>query len=142
MESILKPEDLQKIADDAEMAELRATLEKRKKAEHTAEELRHTFMSRDIAKEAPERINAAIKAAAQRGLREIQVLRFPATFCSDGGRSINNFEPDWHISLEGFAKRAHQYFEKELQPLGFKLRAEVVNFPDGVPGDVAMYLRW
>jgi len=142
MEAILKPDELHKISEDTEMAELKAALAKRKKAEQSVEELRHTFMARDIAEEAPARINAAIKTAAQRGMREIQVLRFPATYCNDGGRSINNFEPDWHTSLQGFAQRAHQYFEKELHPLGFKLRAEVVSFPDGVPGDVALYLRW
>src|SRR5690349_20413868 len=103
MESILKPDELHKITDEAEMAELKAALAKRKQAEHSVEELRQPFMARDIAKEAPERINAAIKTAAQRGLREIQVLRFPANYCNDGDRSINNFEPDWHKSLEGFA---------------------------------------
>jgi hypothetical protein len=142
MEAIIKPDELHKISDDAEMTELKAALAKRKKAEQSQDELRHTFMARDIAAEAPARINAAIKTAAQRGMREIQVLRFPANYCNDGGRSINNFEPDWHNSLEGFAKRAYQYFEKELQPLGFKLRAEIASFPDGVPGDVAIYLRW
>lgn len=142
MEAILKPDELNKISDDAEMIELKAALAKRKQAEHSVEELRHTFMARDIAAEAPARINAAIKTAALRGVREVQVLRFPASYCNDGGRSINNFEPDWHKSLEGFAQRAYQYYDKELRPLGFKLRAEVASFPDGVPGDVAMYLRW
>jgi len=142
MEAILKPDELNKISEDVEMAELKAALAKRKKAEQSAEDLRHTFMARDIAAEAPARINAAVKTAAQRGMREIQVLRFPATYCNDGGRSINNFEPDWHASLQGFAQRAYHYYEKELHPLGFKLRAEVVSFPDGVPGDVALYLRW
>ena len=142
MEAILKPDELHQISDDAEMTELKAALAKRKKAENSVEELRHTFMARDIAAEAPARINAAIKAAAQRGVREVQVLRFPASYCNDGGRSINNFEPDWHSSLEGFAKRAYQYYQNELQPLGFKLRAEIASFPEGVPGDVALYLRW
>ena len=142
MEAILKPDELHQISDDAEMTELKAALAKRKKAENSVEELRHTFMARDIAAEAPARINAAIKAAAQRGVREVQVLRFPASYCNDGGRSINNFEPDWHKSLEGFAQRAYGYYEKELAPLGFKLRAEIASFPEGVPGDVALYLRW
>lgn len=142
MEAILKPDQLHKISDDAEMAELKAAIAKRKQVEHSSEELRHTFMARDIHPQAPARLNAAIKTAAERGKREIELFRFPAGYCNDGGRSINNFEPDWHKSLEGFAQRAYQYFERELQPLGFKMRAEVASFPDGVPGDVAMYLRW
>jgi len=142
MEAILKPEELHNISDEAEMAEVKEALAKKKEAEQAQEELRHAFMARDIAPEAPAIINAALKTGARRGLREIQVLRFPAIYCNDGGRSINNFEPDWHKSLEGFAKRAFQYYEKELQPLGFKVGAEIVSFPDGIPGDVAVYLRW
>ena len=142
METILKPEELHKISHEAEMAEVEATLVKKKKSEQAQEDLRHTFMARDIAPEAPAIINAAVKTAAQRGLREVQMLRFPASYCNDGGRSINNFEPDWHKSLEGFAKRAYQYYEKELQPLGFKTGAQIVSFPEGIPGDVAVYLRW
>lgn len=93
METILKPEELHDISDGAEMAEVKAELAKNK-AERAQEELRHTFMARDIAPEAPAIINAAVKTAAQRGLREVQILRFPASYCNDGGCSINNFEPD------------------------------------------------
>ena len=142
METVLKPEELHNISDEAEMAEVKAALAKKREAEQAQEELRHTFMARDIAPEAPAIVNAALKTGARRGLREIQVLRFPASYCNDGGRSINNFEPDWNKSLEGFAKRAYEYYEKELRPLGFKVRAEIVSFPDGIPGDVAVYLRW
>ena len=49
MEAILKPDELHQISDDTEMAELKAALAKRKKAEHSVDELRHTFMARDKA---------------------------------------------------------------------------------------------
>jgi hypothetical protein len=142
MESFLKPEQLKKISEDIEMAKAREALEKKRKADESLEELRTVFMAREVSPEAPARINAAIKRAAQAGLREIQVVRFSSDYCNDGGRMINSFDPDWPKSLEGFAKRAYEYFEKELRPLGFKLRAEIANFPDGIPGDVAMFLRW
>jgi hypothetical protein len=29
-----------------------------------------------------------------------------------------------------------------LRPLGYKLSAEIVSWPDGLPGDVALYLKW
>ena len=70
------------------------------------------------------------------------MLRFPSSFCNDRGRRINNFEGDWPKSLEGFGKTAFEYFDKELRPLGFSMRAEIMDFPGGNLGDVGMYLRW
>ena len=70
------------------------------------------------------------------------MLTFPSSYTNDRGRSINNYDPDWPQSLEGFAKKAYEYYQKDLKPLGYKLHAEIVNFPDGVPGDVALYLKW
>ena len=142
MEPILKPNELKKISEDAEMEELKEVLAKKRQTEKSFEDLKQAFQSRDVAREAPERINAAIQAAAKRGVREVMVLRFPSSYCNDGGRSINNFEKDWPNSLEGFGKKAYEYFEKELRPHGFKVRAEIVSFPDGMPGDVGVYLCW
>ena len=85
---------------------------------------------------------ALVSQAAEQGLRELQVVTFPATYCNDRGRRINNAEPDWPDSLEGFAKNAMAYYEKELKPLGFKVRAEVLTFPGGMPGDIGLFLRW
>ena len=65
----------------------------------------------------------------------------PSEFCTDGGRAINNFEPHWPDTLTGFAKRAHEFWQKELQPLGYKVRAQILDFPGGMPGDVGIFLR-
>lgn len=142
MEQILKPGELKQISQDAEMEELKEALAKKRQTEQSFEDLKAAFQSREVAPQAAERINAAIKAAAKRGVREVMVLRFPSTYCNDGGRSINNFDKDWPQSLEGFGKKAYDYFQKELQPHGFKVRAEIVSFPDGMPGDVGMFLSW
>lgn len=142
MAQFLKPEELTKLAEDAEQEELKAELAKKRRAAQALEDLKQAFQSQEVAPQAAERINAAIQAAAKRGAREVQVLRFPASYCNDGGRSINNLEKDWPKTLEGFGKRAFDYYEKELRPHGFKLRAEIVSFPDGVPGDVGLYLMW
>ena len=88
---------------------------------------------------------AAVRAsaiAAQAGKNQLQVLTFPSSFCNDGGRRINSFDPDWPNSLEGFGKKAYEFYEKELRPLGFKIGAEIINFPGGMPGDVGMFLKW
>ena len=142
MEQILKPGELKKISEDAEMEEVKEALAKKRQAEQSFEDLKQAFQSREVAPQAAERINAAVRAAAKRGVREVMVLRFPSTYCNDGGRGINNFDKDWPQTLEGFGKKAYEYFEKELRPHGFKVRAEIVSFPDGMPGDVGMYLSW
>lgn len=69
-------------------------------------------------------------------------MRFPSAYCTDRGRAINNFEPDWPQTLTGFAKKAHAFYEKELAPLGYKVRAQIMDYPDGMLGDVGIFLRW
>jgi hypothetical protein len=142
MAEFLKPADLNMISAEVELEAQKAEMAKRLQAGQAEESVRQAFESRQLAPEAPERINKAVRDAAERGEHEVLVLRFPSTFCKDGGRRINNFEHDWPDSLQGFGRTAFDFYEKELRPLGFTLRAEILNFPGGMPGDVGMYLRW
>jgi hypothetical protein len=142
MSQFTNPAELKKIAEEIELAERRAEQARKVQADKVAEDLKQAFQSREISPETPDRINAAIKRAAEQGLNEILVLRFPSEFCNDRGRRINNYEADWPDSLGGFSKTAFDYYAKELRPLGFTMRAEIMNYPGGMPGDVGMYLRW
>jgi len=63
-----------------------------------------------------------VNTAAERGQSEVQVYRFPSALCSDGGRRINNSEPDWHESLEGRSKFGYEFWHDHLRPLGFGLK--------------------
>ena len=142
MSGILRPDELSLIssaADDAKIDEERK--EKAKKAKQ-ARELQEAFMSQDLHPDIHNRINLAVRRAAEQGQTQLQVMTFPASYCNDGGRRINNLDPNWPESLEGFAKRGYAFFERELKPLGYKLHCEIVNFPGGMPGDVGMFLRW
>ena len=142
MSGLLLPNDLKQISSDAEMAKMdEEERAKRKKDQHQAE-LREAFMSREIHAEAIERINKAVRIAAEQGHHQIEVITFPCTFCSDGGRRINIADPEWPKTLEGFAKRAYDFYDKELRPLGYKLNAEIISFPGGMPGEVGLYLKW
>ena len=76
------------------------------------------------------------------GRREIQIFRFPSSFCSDDGRRINNFDADWPDSLTGVAREIYEAYEKHLRPIGYKMRAQILDYPDGKPGDVGLFLRW
>jgi hypothetical protein len=142
MSTLLRPKDLNEIASDAEVAKMDEERQAKKQKEKQLLDLRDAFMERDIHPEVFDRINAAVKVAAERGLHQIQVVTFPSKFCSDGGRRINIADPEWPSTLEGFAKRAYDFFEKELRPLGYKLHADIISFPNGMPGDVGLYLKW
>ena len=141
-EGLITPEELRRIAEEKEMAQLRDALEKKRKADEAQHQVREAFMSRDIHPEVFERVSRVVKSAAERGEREVLVVRFSSEYCADGGRRINSLEPDWPESLTGFAKRAYEFWQKELEPKGYKLRAQIMDFPGGMPGDVGMFLRW
>jgi hypothetical protein len=142
MATLLRPTDLNQIASDAESAKMDEERKLKKKKEEKQLELRDAFMAKDIHPEVFERINQAVTIAAQRGAHQIQVMTFPSSWCSDGGRRINIGDPEWATTLQGFAKRAFDFFDKELRPNGYKLHAEIISFPGGMPGDVGLYLKW
>jgi hypothetical protein len=140
--TLLRPKELEQLAMEAELHDMEkeeALKAKKKQAEH---DLREAFMKRKVAPEAVERINQAVSVAAQRGEHQIQAITFPCSFCTDGGRRINIADPEWPMSLQGFAKNAYDFFEKELRPLGYKLHAEIISYPGGMPGEAALFLKW
>jgi hypothetical protein len=139
---LVTPDQLRQITDQKQMEEARKVLDKMRGAEEERQQLHDAFMTRDIHPDVFERVSRVVKGAAERGEREILALRFPSEYCTDGGRAINNFEPDWSETLTGFAKRAYEFWQKELQPQGYKLRAQIVDFPGGMPGDVGIFLKW
>ena len=73
-------------------------------------------MTREIHPDVFERVSRVVKGAAERGEREVLAIRFSSEYCTDRGRAINNFEPDWPETLTGFAKRAYEFWQKELEP--------------------------
>jgi hypothetical protein len=142
MTDLMRPDDLKKISNDADMAKAQEYIRRAKKQEEEQASLREAFMHRDIHPEVKDRLNGAVRRAAEQGMSQLQIITFPASYCNDAGRRINNNEPDWPNSLEGFAKKAYAYFEKELKPLGFRLHVEILDYPGGMPGKVGMFLRW
>ncbi|MDY0885293.1 hypothetical protein ACFPL7_02035 [Dongia soli] len=142
MTNLLRPQDLTKIHQEAELTETKKATDFTKRDEDEKQSLREIFISREIHPEAKTRINAAVRRAAEQGIRQVLVIEFPATYCNENGRRINNLESDWPLSLEGFAKKAHEYSLKELKPLGFRLTAQVLDYPGSKPGRVGVFLVW
>jgi hypothetical protein len=85
---------------------------------------------------------AIIDRASKNGLTEVQVYRFPNSLCSDRGRAINQQEPGWETTLTGIPKEIYEFWRRRLQPLGYKLRVQIIDFSGGVPGDISMTLKW
>jgi hypothetical protein len=83
-----------------------------------------------------------IERAVANGKIEVQVYRFPNILCTDKGRAINQQEPGWETTLTGVPKEIYELWAKYFRARGYKLKVEIVDFPGGMPGDVAMTLKW
>jgi len=114
---------------DAE-AEMKMLLEKLTKASGVSDE------------EALRRVGIIIERAVSNGLTEVQVYRFPNALCTDHGRAINQQEQGWETTLTGLPKEMFQFWERQLRPRGYKIKFQIVDFPDGMPGDVGITLKW
>jgi hypothetical protein len=88
------------------------------------------------------RVMAVVRRAAEQGKTEVLLFQFPAEYCADRGRAINNGETDWPTSLDGFAKRAYQAYEQTFRPHGYRLQARVLDYPKGMPGNIGFFLSW
>jgi hypothetical protein len=92
-----------------------------------------------------ERIRRAltiIERGVSNGLTEVQFYRFPNELCTDRGRAINQAEPGWPETLTGVPKEIYQTWNKYFREKGYKLKVEIVDYPNGIPGDIGMSLKW
>jgi hypothetical protein len=142
MDEVIRPGDLQKVAAEKEMARAREAAEAEKRRADERHHLQEAFINRQIHPEVKARVSAALRAAAERGETHLRVFTFPSELCTDSGRAINNADPNWPKTLVGFAARAYEFYQKELQPHGYRLRAEILDFPGGMPGEVGITLSW
>ena len=92
--------------------------------------------------EAIRRALKMIERAVGNGKTEVQVYRFSNKLCSDGGRAINQQEPGWEKTLTGVPLEIYGLWERHFRARGYKLKAGIVSFPNGMPGDVGMTLKW
>lgn len=83
-----------------------------------------------------------IAKAFGEGEKELMLFAFPSELCPDGGRRINNALEGWEETLPGAARRVFEFWRDDLQPRGFRFFARVINYPDGMPGDVGLFFSW
>ncbi|MBY5777263.1 hypothetical protein HFN59_09065 [Rhizobium leguminosarum] len=87
-------------------------------------------------------IRRVVMKAAADGKSEAMVYSFPSSFCTDSGRAINSARPEWPTTLQGKAKEIYDLFVEVARPHGYKLKAMVISFPGGMPGDIGFFLNW
>jgi hypothetical protein len=83
-----------------------------------------------------------IKRAVSNGLTEVEVGRFSNKLCTDGGRAINQQEPGWEETLTGLPKEVHGFWKKHLEPRGYRVKYQIADWPNGMPGDISITLIW
>jgi hypothetical protein len=92
--------------------------------------------------EVAEKASIIINRAVENGLMAVQVFRFPRHLCTDNGRAINQAEPGWENTLSGIPKEIYEFWKRRLQPEGYHIRYEVIDYPGGMPGDIGITLSW
>jgi hypothetical protein len=111
-------------------AEKRALYEKLQKASGVSDE------------ERMKRAAAIIARAVENGRTEVEVGRFPNTLITDRGRAINQQEPGWDETLTGLPRELYLFWKQHLQPRGYRLKVQIVDWPNGMPGDIGITLSW
>ena len=99
-------------------------------------------MEQEIRPDGIEGFNGWVRRAAEQGRTEIEIMRFPSQYCADHGRAINNLEEGWPETLTGVARRLYDTYVQHLQNQGYKIRAQILNYPDGGLGEAGIYIGW
>ena len=83
-----------------------------------------------------------MRIAVEDGRYEAMVYRFPSDLCTDSGRAINNGAAHWPATLRGKAKAFYESYLVFGKPRGYRIKAMIISYPGGMPGDVGVFLSW
>jgi hypothetical protein len=128
---------LQKEMEKAEQEQKAREAEQKKLADFTADFLHEHVTEDEIAM-----VRRLVMNAVKDGKMEALVYSFPSDLCTDSGRAINNNDPRWPETLQGKAREFYERYQEFGRPQGYRLKAMVINFPGGVPGDIGFFLNW
>jgi hypothetical protein len=144
MVKLLSVKEIQVKVAEAEGAKASAALKAHQAAEEEKKALieRLTHPSGLSDEEVSEKASIIINRAVENGLTSVQVFRFPHTITTDNGRAINQGEEGWEKTLVGIPKEIFEFWKRRLQPLGYHIRYEVIDYPGGMPGDIGVTLTW
>jgi hypothetical protein len=135
-------EELRMMIIEQQMSKIDSGSEAKRKEEEARAAFIENFMKGEITEDELGAIRNLVRNAAKSGQLEALIYSFPSSLCTDSGRAINNAEPDWPETLTGKAKALLEKYEERGRPAGYHLKAQIINFPDGIPGDVGLFLAW
>ena len=141
-EQLLTAAALRQAIAEKEAAKVVETHNKQSEADRELQRLFRESLEEQITQQELDEIRQKILRATERSELEVLVLRFPAKLCTDSGRAINNGEPEWPKTLQGKAKSFYDFFIERGKPQGFRLKAKILDFPGGMPGDVGLIVSW
>ena len=136
-------------ADDLRMALLEAEMKKveerekfRSKEEKKRADFAAEFLQGQVTEAEKAMIRRVVRSAVRDGKTQAMIYSFPSKLCTDGGRAINNGDKAWPSTLQGKAKEFYDRYLEVAKPQGYKLKAMIIDFPGGIPGDVGLFLDW
>lgn len=148
------PDRIDDLIPSAKQIRTEAALKEAEKAEQyarlaaAAESEKHALierLSRPSGKSEEEKVHLAstiIQRAVRNGMTEVQVYRFPNSLCTDKGRAISQQEAGWQNTLTGIPKEIFQLWSDYLQPRGYRISYQIIEYPGGLPGDIAITISW
>jgi hypothetical protein len=101
-----------------------------------------TFLKDQVSDDEIAMVRRLVMNAVKNGKFETLVYSFPSELCTDSGRAINSADSQWTETLQGKAKQFYERYVKFAKPQGYKLKAMIINFPGGIPGDVGFFISW
>jgi hypothetical protein len=142
-ETFMSVADLKAYVAEVESAKASQSYGAVERAEKARQEIIDKLMERvEITPERVQSFLSRVKAAATRGETEMMVMRFPSALCADRGRALNNSEPEWPDTLVGQPRQFYEIWKERLEPAGYRLKAMIVEWPNGFPGDVGLFVAW
>jgi hypothetical protein len=139
---LVSAEDLRKALLETEMKKADEARRLRDAKQKEVEKFTQDFLGQHVTEDEIAMVRRLVQLAVENGKFEAMVYTFPSDLCSDSGRAINSADPDWPSTLQGKAKEFFERYQQFGKPQGFKLKAMIINFPGGVPGDVGFFLNW
>ena len=85
---------------------------------------------------------AIVRRPVNNGLTKVEAGRFPNQLFTDHGRAINQQEPGWENTLTGLPKELFEFWKTHMQPRGYRVKFQIVDWPNGMPGDIGITLAW
>jgi hypothetical protein len=140
--AILDAQALRRMMAEKEAERAAAAAAKRRAQEEEERHRREMFMNEHLSPDMLPGLMRRIEAAAANGQHELLLGTFPSAWLTDRGRAVNAGDPAWPHTLTGIMREFYAFYLRHLHPHGYHLRLEVITFPEGMLGDVGVFLSW